>query len=390
MNMINYQTPCFILDEAEFHRNVDAFQMALHRHFDDSIIGFSVKTNSFPYLLRLACEHNCYAEVVSYTEYELALMCGFSKERVIYNGPMKSEDTFVDALEHGAIVNIETQREIEWLRHLDRSKHYRVGIRLNVNISEISPADAKHEEDDSRFGFSEENGEFEKAITAIEQLSHVSIRGLHIHRTSLTRSVDFYRHLVRYGASVVVRHGLHLDYIDVGGGYFGIFSNKPSYEDYSRAIADELRQYGLDTITVIVEPGNALTASLFEYRSTVIDTKQVGNTRFVTTDGTRNDVDPLFQKTDYIKQINYQSEGITVPKQVVTGCTCLEFDRLFTLHDEPRLGIGDMIIYKNVGAYTMCLSPLFIRYIPRVYSKQSGELLRKEWTAAEYVAQCKM
>jgi diaminopimelate decarboxylase len=386
----DYKTPCFLLDEKEFDKNEKLFKKALSRYFSNNIIGFSVKTNSFPYLLNIAKKAGCYAEVVSYTEYNLALLCGFKKNNIIYNGPMKSEETFVDAIENGAIVNIETKREIEWLKKLDSTKEYQVGIRLNVNISMISPDDAKHDDDDSRFGFSAENNEFEDAINDICSIGHVKLTGVHIHRTSKTRSVDFYRHLVRYGISVIKKYHLEINYLDVGGGYFGIFGNEPSYDDYVCAIAEEFTDLLNKNILIIVEPGNALTASVFHYKSSVIDVKKVGGKTFITTDATRNDIDPLFQKSDYIKKVNYQDkvDNSLVDSQLICGCTCLEFDRLFELKNSRAIKVGDVIDYYNVGAYTMCLSPLFIRYIPRVYSLKTGKIIREEWTEKEYVNKC--
>ena len=140
-----------------------------------------------------------------------------------------------------------------------------------------------------------------------------------------------------------------------------------------------------------MEPGNALTASCISFLSEVIDVKRVDDkTRFVTTDGSRNDVDPFFRKNDYLKEIFYISnpdDRKTEPLQVVTGCTCLEYDRLFTLKDSVVLEPGDRILYNNVGAYTMTLSPLFIRLFPAVYAHtQNGkyELVRRAWTAHDY------
>lgn len=102
-----------------------------------------------------------------------------------------------------------------------------------------------------------------------------------------------------------------------------------------------------------------MTASSFKFLSEVIDVKRVdATTRFVTTDGSRNDIDPFFKKTDYLKEIIYRdSNRPDEPLQIVTGCTCLEYDRMFTLVDSPRLEVGDRILYNNVGAYTMTLSP---------------------------------
>ena len=114
MEQINFykslQTPCFVLDVAELKRSIDGYQKALDSNFQKAIVGYSVKTNSTPYCMCKAGDFGAYAEVVSHDEYELAVLCGFPTNRIIYNGPMKSKETFVEAVEGGAIVNIETKR----------------------------------------------------------------------------------------------------------------------------------------------------------------------------------------------------------------------------------------------------------------------------------------
>lgn len=382
------KTPCFILDKEELSRSIKGFQVALNNRFADWTIGYSVKTNSLPYCLSVANKQGCYAEVVSDDEYELALLCGFRKDHIVYNGPMKSRESFLDALTNGAIVNVETHRELEWLKELPKDKLYSVGLRLNVNISKISPEDAIEDNDDSRFGFSDETEEFNNAIESIYELSNVKLSGIHIHRTSHSRSVRFYKNSLRYACEVIKKYHLSLDYIDIGGGYFGIFKDKPTYQQYVDSFKEVLASYELDNLRIIVEPGNALVASCFSFLSEVIDVKHTeGNRWYITTDGSRNDVDPLFRKTSYFFELLSDRDGSIVDEQVVTGCTCLEFDRLFTLTNYPLLKVGDRILYKNVGAYTMCLTPLFIRYIPNVYAWDGNDyqLVREKWTANEYI-----
>ena len=193
-----------------------------------------------------------------------------------------------------------------------------------------------------------------------------------------------------YAASVIKKYNLQLDYLDVGGGYFGIFPNKPTFADYADAFYCPLHEAGLDGLKIIVEPGNALTASSFSFLSEVIDVKRVDSkTRFITTDGSRNDIDPFFKKTDYLKEILLSDNDRPLESlQIITGCTCLEYDRLFTLSDSPRLEVGDRILYNNVGAYTMTLSPQFIRLWPRVYAIGSDgqyKLVRRESHADDMV-----
>ena len=383
-------TPCYILDEKELERSISGFKSAIQNCFCDSIIGYSVKTNSLPYSLRVARDEGCYAEVVSADEYELALQCGFSQKQIIYNGPMKSHESFIDAITNDAIVNIEAHRELEWLKELPESKQYSVGLRLNVNISKVSPEDAEGENDNSRFGFSDETEDFKNALDIIDDLHNVKLAGLHIHRTARSRSTRFYRNSIQYACETIHKYGLGLDYIDVGGGFFGIFPNKPTYQDYVDVFKSELAEHHLDRLRIIVEPGNALVASCFSFLTEVIDVKHIEkDCWFITTDGSRNDVDPLFHKTSYISELLTSSDGLVVREQVVSGCTCLEFDRLFTLRNQPLLSVGDRILYKNVGAYTMCLSPLFIRYFPSVYVFDNGEyrIIRNKWTASDYLQQ---
>lgn len=382
------QTPCFILDKEELERSVIGFQSALKTNFRDCIVGYSVKTNSVPACMKLAGEMGAYAEVVSHDEYELALLCGFEKQHIIYNGPLKSKKTFIDAASHGAVVNIETKRELEWLKELPQNNTYKVGLRLNINISHVSPEDADGDNDNSRFGFSDETCEFADAIALIDNLPNAKLAGLHIHRTAHSRSIRFYKQSIEYACKTIEKYGLKLDYLDVGGGYFGIFPNKPTYKEYSDAFCEVLTTHGLQDLCVIVEPGNALVASCFAFLSEVIDVKHVEEELwFATTDGSRNDLDPFFKKSEYLSEVQYAHETAVVKEQIVSGCTCLEYDRMFTLSEMPLLSIGDRIYYRNVGAYTMCLSPMFIRYIPNVYLLDRKEfvLVRKKWEAEDYI-----
>lgn len=381
-------TPCFILDTEELRKSVHGFQHALDSRFNKAIVGYSVKTNSVPYCMKKAGEMGAFAEVVSHDEYELARLCGFEQKQIIYNGPMKSKETFLDAVMNGAIVNIEAKREIEWLKDLPQDKNYKIGLRLNINISHVSLEDADGENDNSRFGLSDDTSEFSAALDTINQLSNVTLCGLHIHRTAHSRSIRFYRNSIAYACSVIKKYNLNLDYLDVGGGYFGIFPNKPTYQEYSDAFYEVLHQHGLEHLCVIVEPGNALVASCFEFLSEVIDVKNVEEDRwFITTDGSRNDIDPFFKKSGYLDEEIYQHDTPNVKEQIISGCTCLEYDRMFTLTDKPLLSVGDRIRYRNVGAYTMCLTPMFIRYIPNIYVKENDgySLIREKWTAKEYI-----
>ena len=64
----------------------------------------------------------------------------------------------------------------------------------------------------------------------------------------------------------------------------------------------------------------------------------------------------------------------------------MEHDRLFELKDAGQILPGDRIIYHKVGAYTMALSPLFIKWFPGVYVRNGDtvSMVRSRWKAEDY------
>lgn len=389
MKFDEIKTPCFVLESEKLVSNIRSFKKALDRQFKKNILGYSVKTNSTPVLLDILRNEGCFAEVVSYDEYKLARSKNFKANNIIYNGPLKDKATFVDAIVNGSYINIDTKRELGWLEDLPKDSSYEVGLRLNLNLMEISPEDCKDGEEFSRFGFSDENGEFEEALSFIKRIGNVSIAGLHLHRTSKTRSLSVYKNICSYAIKVIKKYNLKLKYLDLGGGYYGDMPGKPTYDDYVGVMADSLSSFiDISQLTLIVEPGNAIIASPFSFYSSVIDTKYIGDKRIVVIDGSRNDIDPFFHKKDYFKTLVSDITNRELEKlQVVVGCTCLENDRLFTESNLPMLKVGDIIKFSFVGAYTSCLSPLFIRYFPNIYLQEGDNfiLVRPSWSECEYL-----
>ncbi|WP_197018693.1 ATP-grasp domain-containing protein [Selenomonas sp. ND2010] len=377
------QTPCFIINLREFQNNIRDFSNALKNHFPNRIVAYSVKTNSLPYLLSVASAENCFAEVVSSDEYELAKSVGYSINHIVYNGPMKSRDTFYEALSGGAYVNIETMREIEWLKAYQGNNDIKLGIRVNVDLGRLAPDDVKKGEENSRFGFDIENGELKKAIEKINSCGH-KISGIHLHRTSRTRSLNVYKKISEYANYVLNELKIEPDFVDIGGGYFGKMPGKPQYNDYVEVFLKYLNVSS--NTTIIVEPGNGLVASPIDYLFSIIDKKIVKDKVIFTSDGSRIDVDPFFHKKQYNYTISsYVNESKEVECQKIAGCTCLENDVITELFNEKQLHVGDKIRFKWQGAYTMGLTPNFIRYQPNVYVYDGIKyvLVRHKWSAEQ-------
>lgn len=382
-------TPFFIIHKDKIDKQVLELKQSLSKKWAKSIIGYSFKTNNLPWLIGYMRSLGLWAEVVSSDEYNLAKSLGYLPERIIFNGPVKGKEEFIDAVENNAIVNIDSHRELEWL--LDcKSKsicNCNIGLRVNFCLENYCPGETQCGKEDGRFGFSLENGELDKAIKFLED-NNIPLSGLHLHCSSKTRSLNIYRSIAQVASNIIKSKNLNLKYMDVGGGFFGGMPEKPSFDDYCNVISGVLKENDImENITIIVEPGMSVVGACIDYVTSVVDIKHTLNNSFYVLDGSRIHIDPLMKKSKYKYHIEstHSDSDFSEDDYIFCGFTCMENDRFFS--DNKLLSIGDRVVFEKVGAYTMGLSPQFIEFYPPIYASDGEkiETVRKKITASEFI-----
>lgn len=383
-------TPAFVIDGDVLEGFVDRFRTALETHWPHSILSYSFKTNSLPWLISYMRGQGVWAEVVSDTEYELALALGYVPDQIVYNGPIKSRERLRSALVEGSIINLDAKREVTWTAELASERpgtELAVGLRVNWNLEARRPGESTTGDEGSRFGFNALNGELDQAITELTDAG-VRVAGLHMHRNSSTQSLGVYEAAGTVAAKIIESRGLDLDWIDIGGGFFGSVEGSPTFDDYVSTIRQALEPTIDPSRTqLIVEPGGSLIAVPVEFHASVLDLKQVGAHSFVVTDASRTDIDPLFRRRrDYDIRLSASATD-TLPEQIIAGFTCMEDDRITRLIDMPSLAVGDRIVFSKVGAYTMSYQSSFIEFLPAVYVRRNDSLtqVRRRWGVADYL-----
>ena len=389
------QTPFFRIKEKDLLYDISLLKTALADNWGNYVMGYSVKTNSLPWLLTYLKQQGFYAEVVSETEYDLVTRLGFPGKHIIYNSPIKDKKVFESVLLYGGYVNLDSNYELDWMQELSRlypNRRFKVGVRVNCDIGTLCPEETLASESGGRFGYCYENGILKYAVSTLNSLPNVTVTGLHLHSSTQSRSVQVYGALAKMAVRIAKEYGLDLDYVDMGGGYFGGRDDKPDYRDYFKEICKELRTYFNPEDTVLIaEPGVSLISRATTFETSVIDVKDIRGRKFVVTDGSRVNLNPLVTRHVYPHHLEYCSDTTDRPtedSQWICGATCMEYDRLFEIKDGTALLPGDKIIYETAGGYTMCLNPLFINYFPAVYIEhEDGSLFtaRKPWTNDEYL-----
>src|SRR5690625_6011342 len=105
-------TRAYFIDVQLVERFTDRFLDDIRTYWPNSILGYSFKTNSLPWLVAFMRDRGAWAEVVSDAEYELALTLGYTPDRVVLNGPYKSRERLRSTLLGGSIINLDAKRDI--------------------------------------------------------------------------------------------------------------------------------------------------------------------------------------------------------------------------------------------------------------------------------------
>ncbi len=375
MTFEELKTPCYIINEEQYRISICDFMKQFESAWPGIVLfGYSVKTNHLPYLIKIAKEYGWKTEVVSPDEYELAELCGVSEKNIIYNGPQK-RNTVVDSIKAGAIVNLDNLMEVQLVcSHIDdfNVNMINVGLRVNLDLEELCPGETTTGEMVGRFGICVENGDFEKALNLLK-VSGISLNGLHVHSSSKSRSLKFFKTISRKTVEIIKKYNLYnIKYIDIGGGFFGgkYFPNKPSIREYANTICTEIiNGLGYEkckSIMLILEPGAAILASTMDYLVSTLNIRDIRGKRVITVDGSLLHINPMMNQHEV--PCTLINPGIdTMCKQIIGGSTCMEMDRIYPRGLNKLIELDTQILFHACGAYMSTHNSSFINSAPSIY-----------------------
>lgn len=354
----------YILESEQFRKNFIELKAEFSRIYSNFNIAYSYKTNYTPKLCKIVNELGGFAEVVSDMEMEIALRIGVAPENIIWNGPYKNTEKMEELLLLGGTVNLDSAYEIDIIsaiakKHPDHN--IKIGVRCNFDINDGVV---------SRFGFDTESEDFKKALDLANIYENIELIGLQCHFA--TRRLETWKSRVEAMLALVDSLGIIPKHIDLGGGLFGKMADSlkeqfdtdiPTYRRYAETIAPVFAEHFKDCADkpmLIIEPGSAVVGDCMRFASRVINIKHVRGKAIATLLGSIYNINPtLNKKNPPIEVFAMGEEQKDYTDLDFGGFTCIESDYLYR-HYNGKLAKGDVVVFGNVGSYSVVLKPPFI------------------------------
>ena len=347
----NFKTPLYIFNIDELIKRT----RYLKEVFQCGIV-YAVKANTFiPKEIEDEVER---FEICSSGEFEICNKLGINHKKMVISGVYKDYESIDNMISNYDIgkYTIESLEQFKLLEELSNkyNKEIHVLIRLTSN---------------NQFGVNEEDFKY-----IIKNKNQIIIDGIEYfsgtQKTSLkkiNREIDY---LCEFINGIEEEFNIKLDEIEYGPGLsINYFQNEEfNEENYFKEINEAIGK--LRYKKLYLETGRSLTASCGFYLTRVVDMKNNKNGNHIILDGGINHL--VYYGQTMAMRLPYFDifPKKDVKKEIYTlyGSLCTVNDVIIKGVEIQKLEIGDLLIFKNVGAYssTEGISLFLSRELPGV------------------------
>ena len=250
-----------------------------------------------------------------------------------------------------------------------------LGIRVNTGISKVT---------DPRYDPCRSGSKLGVPLSQLREVLStysISLNGLHIHTNS--DSTDYNELLENVDVLCdTVPDRYRFQWVNLGGGYL---LEATCLEPLVKAVEQVKCRFGAQ---VYMEPGAGLVRAAGYLVASVLDIFKVDGSQIAVLDTTVNHMPEVLEFGYQPDIVNQVQDGQF--EYVLAGATCLAGDIFGTYRFNQALEIGDKVIFREAGAYTLTKAHRFNGVnLPAVWSiDRGGEFqLRKRYDFHNYKEQ---
>ena len=401
-----FGSPLYIYDETTIRAMCREFVTNFREFYPQTDIEYSTKAFSNPAVLKIIEEEGLHIDVVTGGELAFALAADFPVEKINFHGNNKTRQELMEAVDVDiGRITIDSFHEIELLNDVAGvlGKSQAVNLRLSPSVDPHTHRLTSTGVLDSKFGFSIETGDAEKAVDAATSQPNLDVKGLHFHLGSPLFELEPYDEAVEYVCAFAARmkyvHGLEMEEFSPGGGMaIGYLSSKlpPTIAEYAETISGALKaastKYGLSEPRMIIEPGRSIVGRAGVAVYTIGGIKRIPGVRtYISVDGGMGDnIRPALYEAEYEVMSVDNPSGEFFGTATIAGKFCESGDVLAKDVKLPEVGPGDLLALPASGAYCV---PMASNYnvqprpaIVLVTEQSEARLIRRRETYADLLA----
>ena len=361
-----YGTPLYVLDEVTLRARCRQFADAFAARYPNSKAVYASKAYINPALARIVAEEGLGLDVVSGGELAVAVAGDVPLGHVYFHGNNKTPAELEEAVAAGiGRIVVDSFHELDLLERICAGvgKTQDILVRVSPGIDPHTHVYTTTGVIDSKFGFSIQTGDAERAIVQALAAPHLNLRGLHFHLGSPIFELEPYQaatDLVLRFAAGLREQGLDLQEFSPGGGFAIAYTRNdrpPAPDDYAEAIVGTLTatcaELGMEQPSLVVEPGRSIIGPAGVALYSIGAIKHIPGIRtYVSVDGGMGDnIRPALYQATY--EVLSANRPAAEPDATVTiaGKYCESGDVLATDVLLPSPAAGDVIAIPAAGAY---------------------------------------
>ena len=351
------QTPVYLYSQDQIQSNFNQFKKAFS-HLPH-LICYALKANSNLSIARVLRKEGAGTDIVSGGELYRALLAGFNPQKIVFSGVGKTKDEMRYALQKNILIfNVESLEELKALDEVAGTlrKKAPISIRINPDVAAGGHHHISTGTAENKFGI-HKNYIFE-AYRLAQSLKNIQIVGLQAHIgsqiTSVAPFVTLLKTLLEY-VQQLTEMGIHLQYLDVGGGLGISYNNEkpPSPSQLAKAFQPYINKMHLK---LLFEPGRFLVGNAGVLVTKVLYRKQTRHKSFVIVDAAMNDLARPALYDAYHEIIPVQKKGSKKQIVDVVGPICESGDYFAKARKIEWPEQGDYLVIENAGAYGFAMS----------------------------------
>ncbi|AIY89183.1 diaminopimelate decarboxylase [Geoglobus acetivorans] len=353
-------TPVYITSRKKLEENIRVFR----ENFGFARMLYAVKANNNLTIMRIFAKYGFGADVFSLGELYLALLAGFDRNFILFNGNSKSDEEIEAGIRAGVKFSVDSLDELYTISEIAQNcgREVKIAFRVNPDIgAETHPKIATGLKT-SKFGIPAE--QILEAYEVAVQADGVVPAGIHCHIGSQIRDVEpFVDELEKMFeiASELEKLGVRLEFLDMGGG-FGI-----DYEEDGECRVEKFAQplrktfeRGLQMLKsepeLWIEPGRSLVANTTILLTRVNAVKKA-HRNFVAVDAGFNLLIRPAMYDSYHRVAVANKMGMPAEElYTIAGPICESGDILAKDRKLPKVEKGDYIAVFDAGAYGFAMS----------------------------------